>query len=130
MLGPGPFAVVSGDIWCDFPLHTLRNVKCDCAHLVMVPNPPHHPGGDFALNHGRLRTQGAPRCTFSGIAVYHPRLFQGCSAGRWRITGLLRDAADTRLVTGQLHSGAWFDSGTTERLAALRAYLATQASGQ
>ncbi len=123
LLGPGPFAVISGDIWCDYPLQRLRNVKCDRAHLVLVPNPAHHPDGDFALNGGRLRSHGQPRYTFSGIAVYHPRLFEGCEAGRWRITKLLMDGADQYLVTGEVHHGAWLDSGTEERLATLRAAL-------
>lgn len=123
LLGEAPFAVVSGDIWCDYPLDRLRHVKCDRAHLVMVPNPPHHPEGDLGLSGGRLRTTGEPRVTFSGIAVYHPRFFDGCEAGKWRITGLLRRTADEHLVTGELHEGAWFDSGTPERLAALRAAI-------
>ncbi len=123
LLGAGPFAVISGDIWCDYPLDRLRHVKCDRAHLVVVPNPPHHPEGDLALNGGRLRTGGEPRYTFSGIAVYHPRFFEGCSPGRWRITELLRRTADEHLVTGELHRGAWHDSGTPERLAALRTAL-------
>lgn len=127
LLGPAPFAVLSGDTWCDFPLDALRHVKCDYAHLVMVPNPAHHPGGDFSLQHGRLRSTGPQRCTFSGIAVYHPRLFAGCQAGRWRITELLRDTADNRLLTGQLHTGRWFDSGTPQRLAELRASIAEHA---
>lgn len=123
LLGPAPFAVISGDIWTDFGLARLRHVKCDYAHLVMVPNPEHHPDGDLALRGGRLRTQGAPRFTFSGIAVYHPRFFEGCEPGRWRITGLLRKIADERLVTGEVHQGAWFDSGTPERLETLRQAL-------
>lgn len=120
LLGDSPFAVISGDTWCDYPLAALRAVKCDYAHLVMVPNPPHHPDGDFSLNHGRLRTGGEPRYTFSGVCVYHPRMFAGCEPGRWRITELLRRTADERLMTGELHRGRWFDSGTPERLAALR----------
>lgn len=123
LLGGAPFTVISGDVWSDFPLHALRNIKCDYAHLVMVPNPPHHPDGDLSLQHGRLRSHGPNRHTFSGIAVYHPRMFADCSAGRWRITQLLLDTADQKLVTGQVHSGAWFDSGTAERLEALRGYL-------
>lgn len=120
MLGPSPFAVISGDIWSDFHLARLRHVKCDHAHLVMVPNPAHHPEGDLALRGGRLRSTGEPRFTFSGIAVYHPRFFEGCEPGRWRITGLLRKTADEHLVTGEVHRGAWFDSGTPERLETLR----------
>ena len=123
LLGPAPFAVISGDTWCDFDLGSLRAVKCDFAHLVMVPNPEHHPDGDFAFRAGRLRTEGQNRLTFSGIAVYHPRLFEGCEAGRWRITGLLQRTADERLVTAEVHSGHWFDSGTPDRLERLRNHL-------
>lgn len=120
LLGPAPFAVISGDIWSDFPLARLRNIKCDWAHLVMVPNPAHHPDGDLALEHGRLRSEGNMRFTFSGIAVYHPRFFANASGGRWRITQLLKETADNQLVTGEQHEGAWFDSGTPQRLEALR----------
>lgn len=123
LLGASPFAVISGDIWCDYPLDRLRHVKCDRAHLVMVPNPPHHPEGDLALQGGRLRSEGSPRFTFSGIAAYHPRFFAGSSPGKWRITALLKDTADQHLVTGEVHRGAWFDPGTPERLEALRVAL-------
>ncbi len=120
LLAPSPFLVINGDIWCDFPLATLRGVKCDYAHLVMVRNPAHNPRGDFCLRSGRIRQDGEPKFTYSGLAVYHPRFFDGCSGGKWSVVPLLQQTMESRLVTGQLHNGAWFDSGTPERLAALR----------
>lgn len=123
LLGNGPFTVLNADVWCDFPLAGLRAVKCDRAHLVLVPNPEHNPEGDFALHHGRIRSEGGPKYTFSGIAAYHPRLFADARTGRWSIVPLLRQTMAERLVTGELYRGTWFDPGTPERLAALRQAL-------
>jgi MurNAc alpha-1-phosphate uridylyltransferase len=125
MLGRSPFLVINGDIWTDYPLLRLRSVKCDQAHLVMVPNPQHNPAGDFCLEGVRLGNGDGQRFTFSGIAVYHPRFFAGCEAGRFSVAPMLRRAMDEKLVTGELHRGAWFDPGTAERLAALQNWLET-----
>ncbi|MBT8057858.1 MAG: NTP transferase domain-containing protein, partial [Gammaproteobacteria bacterium] len=38
-LGEGPFLAVNGDVFTRYPFARLRAVKCDHAHLVMVPNP-------------------------------------------------------------------------------------------
>ena len=124
LLGSGPFLAVNGDIWTDYPFARLRAVKCDYAHLVMIANPPHNPDGDFHLAGGRLHADGEPRLTFSGIAVYHPRLFDGCSAGRYSVVPLLLDAMRTRIVTGERYHGAWSDVGTPERLAEVEALAA------
>ncbi len=63
-LKPGPFAVVNGDIYCDYPFERLAlDPDCD-AHLVLVPNPPQHPEGDFGLEHGRALAQAPLRLTF------------------------------------------------------------------
>jgi MurNAc alpha-1-phosphate uridylyltransferase len=123
LLGGAPFLVVNGDIWTDYPFQRLRAVKCDWAHLVLVPNPPQHPAGDFALQGARVRENGdaAAKRTFSGIAVYHPRLFDGCSPGRFSVVPLLKKAMREQLVTGETHHGAWDDIGTMERLERLRA---------
>lgn len=120
-LGPGPFTVVNGDIFTDYPLSRLRAVKCERAHLVLVPNPEHNPGGDFALEGARLRNRGEGMGTFSGIAVYHPRLFEACRPGRYSVVPLLRAATDEYIVTGEWHRGTWSDVGTLERLEQLRA---------
>ena len=51
-LGVMPFLVVNGDVYCDIDYralveHTLA--PATLAHLVLVPNPEHHPAGDFAI---------------------------------------------------------------------------------
>jgi MurNAc alpha-1-phosphate uridylyltransferase len=119
-LGAAPFLVVNGDLWTDFPFARLRAVKCDWAHLVMVSNPPHNPNGDFALTGARIRLEGQNRLTFSGIGVYNPRLFDGCSAGKFSVVPLLRSAMEQHLVTGEIHTGSWDDIGTLDRLEAVR----------
>jgi len=116
LLGPAPFLVVNGDIWTDYPFRRLRAVKCDRAHLVMVPNPPYKSQGDFALKGGRIRNNDDEKQTFSGIAVYHPRLFDGCEGGAFSVVPLLRAAMENQLVTGELYQGRWVDIGTPERL--------------
>jgi len=55
-----PFLVVNGDIWCDWdPAEALgRQTELAAAGLqawlLLVPNPPHHPGGDFELQADRM----------------------------------------------------------------------------
>ncbi len=120
LLGAGPFLVINSDIWTDYPITRLRAVKCDWAHLVMVPNPDHNPAGDFCLQGARLRNTGETLHTFSGIGVYHPRLFDGCKAGKFSVTPLLRQAMQDHLVTGELYRGVWHDTGTAKRLQAAR----------
>ncbi len=120
LLGPGPFAVVNGDIFTDYPYARLRAVKCDLAHLVLVPNPPYNADGDFALEGARIRNSGEIMHTFSGIAIYHPRFFDGCEQGKFSVVPLLREAVDRQVVTGESYRGVWRDVGTIERLEAVR----------
>ena len=116
LLGNAPFLVVNGDILTGYPFARLRAVKCDYAHLVMVPNPAHNPQGDFALRGCVVRTDGAEKLTFGGIAVYHPRLLAGCEPGKFSLVPVLRDAMEQHIVTGELYQGPWNDIGTLERL--------------
>jgi MurNAc alpha-1-phosphate uridylyltransferase len=115
-LGQAPFLVVNGDIHTDYPFARLRAVKCDYAHLVMIPNPAHNCTGDFALRSAIINADGAEKFTFSGIAVYHPRLLAGCEPGKFSMVPVLHDAMEQHTVTGELYRGAWNDIGTLERL--------------
>jgi len=131
MLGEAPFLVINGDIFCDWnprlALVGLRSGKL--ARLVLVPNPPQHPNGDFTFNGTAVSaigtgTSGVPgtRYTFSGIGIYRPELFAGIVPGtRAKLAPLLVNAMNRSVVEGELHSGTWIDVGTPERLAVLDA---------
>ena len=121
LLGPGPFIVCNGDIWCDFDLRRLLPHPHALAHLVLVNNPPQHPQGDFVLDGELVRASGYPTLTFSGIGVYRPALFERRSGGRYPLAPLLREAMKAGQVSGEHHRGMWSDVGTPQRLAALRA---------
>ena len=115
LLGDAPFLLVNGDVYTDIDYASLSLQPGELARLVLVPNPAHHPQGDFELGGGRY--------TYSGVAVIDPRLFAGCSAGRFALAPLLFAARDAGQLGLQLHSGYWLDVGTRERLSQLDAYL-------
>jgi len=121
LLGEAPFVVVNADVWTDFEFARLPGDIEGHAHLVMVDNPVEHPEGDFVLAGGRLVQRGPARLTFSGIGVYRPALFDSCTPGAFPLAPLLRRAMDAGLVTGEHHTGRWYDIGTPERLAAVDA---------
>lgn len=125
LLGSGPFLLVNGDVWTDVDLGALRRdpPEGSLAHLVLVRNPPQHPRGDFVLDGGAVSEGEGLRHTYSGVGIYRPEFFAGCTPGRFPLLPLLRRAIAQRALSGELHQGRWYDIGTTERLAALDAEL-------
>ncbi|KAF1691169.1 N-acetylmuramate alpha-1-phosphate uridylyltransferase MurU [Pseudoxanthomonas koreensis] len=133
LLGDAPFLAVNGDIWTDYDFARLPREPRGDAHLVLVDNPEHHPGGDFVLgDDGRIEADGAAKLTFSGIGVYRPALLAGWRdpvAGdpgtlpRFKLAPLLRRAMARGAASGEHHRGQWTDVGTPARLEALDAQL-------
>lgn len=132
-----PFLVVNGDTFTEFDFASLtqqiksadqqanargasKGIKNPRAHLVLVNNPPQHPNGDFCIENGMLKNEGAQMLTFSGVGVYHPDLFADVVKGEpAKLTPLLRKAIDNNAATGECYQGIWHDIGTPERLKSL-----------
>ena len=96
------------------------------AHLWLVPNPQHHPLGDFGISSdGLALSQATVQYTYSTIGLYSRKLFaqpwcdivsgnpQGVKAP---LAPLLRAAMDNAQVSAELYCGVWADIGTPERL--------------
>jgi MurNAc alpha-1-phosphate uridylyltransferase len=123
LLGPEPFLVLSGDIWTDIDLGGVQLEPEAHAHLVLIPNPPHHPRGDFGLEGNVVVQRDSERLTYANVGIYRPEFFAACAAGRFPLLEPLNRAIAARLVRGEVHRGAWSDVGTPERLAQLEARL-------
>jgi MurNAc alpha-1-phosphate uridylyltransferase len=122
LLLPGPFLVVNGDVYTDFPLATLSLPADKDAHLVLVPNPGGY-AGDFGFKQGlAVAAEAAPDSplyTYSGIAMFRPAFFAGCINGSFPLKPLLLRSMSASRCSAQLFDGKWEDVGTPQRLAAL-----------
>lgn len=126
------FLAVSGDIFCDFDYRsllararTMADAPHPRMHLVMVPNPPFHPRGDFLLDDAgglhlpRDDGRGQP-LTFGNIGLYDTRLFRDIAPGqKVAMTPYYRAAIAEGRATGERFDGRWENVGTPEQLAAL-----------
>ena len=136
-----PFAVISSDAWSDLDYTRLTEVaqrlaagEGDC-WCLMVDNPGHHRGGDFALDNGHLKVAGtahkasagnnmqtatnpeADALTYAGIGVFTPAMFRDIADGtRAPLRPWLERAITAGRALGDHHRGRWFDIGTPARL--------------
>lgn len=121
LLGDEAFLVVNGDVYCDWDFHQARSLRDRLAHLVMVPNPAHHKGGDFSLDGEQVRFAGeGETLTYAGVGVFSPAFFAAVPKGQpLKLRPLLDAAIAAGTLTGERHTGRWVDVGTPERLAEL-----------
>jgi len=121
------FLGVSGDVYADFDYASLKAHAGRLAglpepgmHLVMVPNPPFHPAGDFGLVDGVVSLDASPRHTFGNIALYDTRMFRALPRGTRRaLTPYYRGTIARGLASGELYDGLWENVGTPQQLQAL-----------
>jgi N-acetyl-alpha-D-muramate 1-phosphate uridylyltransferase len=120
LLGPDPFLLVNADIHTDFDFSAARLERGE-GLLILVPNPAHHPDGDFGLDGAARVSPVPPRLTFSGISVLAPTLFAGLTPGRRPLKPVLDTAIARGTLFGRRFDGLWIDVGTPERLEIARA---------
>lgn len=123
-LPPGRVLIVSADIATTFDYATIE-ARADAlaakknarVHLVMVPNPPFHPEGDFALEDDRVTTAGKPRLTFGNIGLYDTNLFRELPRGvKLKLLPLFLEWIAEGIVSGERFDGPWANVGTAQDL--------------
>ena len=121
LLGVDPFIIVNADIFCDYDFSIIPPLDDQSdAHLVLVDTPSYKANGDFSLCDGYVVDNAEPALTYSGIALYHPRILDGAKVERFSIIPRLRQAITDGRVSGSYHTGMWSDVGTPERLLELQ----------
>lgn len=119
LLGTEPFLLLSADIFSDFPIITLPHEPIGLAHLVMVDNPPYKQHGDFALEKGKIKSDGLQKYTYGNIGIFRPEFFAHAPVGAFPLGELLRQHIAADLITGQYYNGMWHNVGTPEDLESL-----------
>lgn len=138
------FLVINGDIYCDYDFSALPVLaEKDLAHLWLVPNPEHHPEGDFELSANRVsilssqenitsdKVNYKPSYTFSGVGLYKAAFFYQLAQNKIaetensviKLGPSLKFCATKGVIQGELLTSFWTDVGTPERLQQVNTYL-------
>ena len=104
------FIVINSDIWTDYNLKVLRDLKLkdNLAHIVLT-NTPDYLDGDFSCDGKNLFVGDS--YVFSGIGKYHRELF--IKHSEVELGDILRSE---KKITFSIYDGKWIDIGTPERL--------------
>lgn len=137
LLGDDPFFTVNADVaWRDGRRSALGRLagawreEVDAMLLLhLTPRAFGYDGmGDYMLD-----PLGFPRrrkpievvpYVYTGIALLHPRLFEGAPRGRFSLTALFDRAEKAKRLRGIVHDGEWFHIGTPDGLAVAQRELA------
>jgi MurNAc alpha-1-phosphate uridylyltransferase len=116
-LGRAPFWLVSSDVVTDFDITQLVVPADKLGCLLLVPNPAHHPAGDFGVDaQGNIDMAFNAR-TFGGMACLRPELFADLEVGFRPLRPVLEAAIAAGELVAEYYAGPWLDVGTPERLA-------------
>ncbi|WP_201619798.1 N-acetylmuramate alpha-1-phosphate uridylyltransferase MurU [Psychrobacter maritimus] len=131
-LQDAPFILVNSDVWTSYDFAQLQDYTLgpdQLAHLLLIDNPEHNNGGDFAINNGLASEQpiaDADKYTFAGISVVSARLVDGLVSGQPApLAPLLKQAMLKFQITAEVIKDNWIDVGTPERLTQVNEFIET-----
>ncbi len=131
-LQDAPFILVNSDVWTTYDFAQLQDYTLgpdQLAHLLLIDNPEHNNGGDFAINNGLASEQpiaDADKYTFAGISVLSARLVDGLVSGQPApLAPLLKQAMLKFQITAEVIKDNWIDVGTPERLTQVNEFIET-----
>ncbi len=130
LLGAEPFFAINGDVcWLDGCTAALRRLAeawddAEMDALLLLHPTAYAVGydgpGDFVLSpEGRLRRRREREVApfvFSGIQMFHPRLFEATPEGPFSLNLVYDKAVEAERLWGLRHDGDWFHIGTPENL--------------
>ena len=129
-LQDAPFILVNSDVWTTYDFAQLQDYTLgpdQLAHLLLIDNPEHNNGGDFAISNGLASAQpiaDADKHTFAGISVLSPRLVDGLVSGQPApLAPLLKQAMLKFQITAEVIKDNWIDVGTPERLTQVNEFI-------
>ena len=130
-----PFILVNSDVWTTYDFAQLQDYTLSAdqrAHLLLIDNPEHNDGGDFAINNGLASENpvgDADKYTFAGISVMSPRLVDGLVTGQpAALAPLLKQAMIKFQITAEVIKDNWIDVGTPERLEQVNDFINSKAA--
>ena len=131
-LQDAPFILVNSDVWTSYDFAQLQDYTLgpdQLAHLLLIDNPEHNNGGDFAINNGLASEQpiaDADKYTFAGISVVSARLVDGLVLGQPApLAPLLKQAMLKFQITAEVIKDNWTDVRTPERLTQVNEFIET-----
>ena len=113
LAGDGLVCVHNADVLADVDLRLLaRRCPGSGACLALVPNPAHHPQGDFSLRRGMVvQNDGAHAWTYAGISVWDPSVFESWPTAAFPLLEPMLLLVRRNRLAGACHAGFWLDVG-------------------
>jgi MurNAc alpha-1-phosphate uridylyltransferase len=115
LLGQDPFIMVSADIVVDYPFEKLYLRELNhLGHLVCVENPIWHTAGDFGIAQQFIisKAEAEKTYTYANVGIISPQLVAGYEPGKRKIGAIFEQAAQKKLLSGEIYSGVWHNIGT------------------